>query len=518
MNTNKIDKDKFVFASNTEKIMDQKLDTKSRSYLQDALFRFTRNKASIVASVIIAILVLFSLIIPVVSPYSVSFSDDVYMSVLPRNQLFVDLKIPFWDGGSDSLISSDRLSYYLAINEETGLSPIMHDKYEEVEVESFSGSISIRYDVRLDTYDSVGVQFLLLTRTEYENLQKYQDESGVQVIYPITERTKRPTTGADSENANYWYETSVVGTGATLTPTLDSEGNLIDIYLPYTGGADDYTSKLRVEGEGNFEYDYALRSGSTYQVRVLYKEYFSYYYSNVQDTRINTPTFLFGTTDKGKDIFTCLATGARFSLMLGVIVAVVNFCIGIVYGAIQGYYGGKRDLLMSRICEIVGSIPMMIVITLLKFHFESVNVVLLLLLSFFITGWMGIAGITRMQFYRFKNQEYILAARTLGASDKRIMIKHIFPNAIGTLITSSVLTIPGVIFAETSLSYLGIINLDSKDRTSVGTLLAGAQGFLSTYPHMMIFPALVICLLMLSFNLFGNGLRDAFNPSLRGTE
>ena len=98
------------------------------------------------------------------------------------------------------------------------------------------------------------------------------------------------------------------------------------------------------------------------------------------------------------------------------------------------------------------------------------------------------------------------------------MFKHIFPNSLGTLITSSVLVIPGMIFSETSLSYLGIINLSTGNMTSVGTLLAGAQPYLETYPHMILFPSIFICLLMLSFNLFGNGLRDAFNPSLRGAE
>ena len=108
--------------------------------------------------------------------------------------------------------------------------------------------------------------------------------------------------------------------------------------------------------------------------------------------------------------------------------------------------------------------------------------------------------------------------RSLGAKDSRVMFKHIFPNAIGTLITRSVLVIPGVIFTETSLSYLGIINLNTGSLTSVGTLLATGQAYLFTYPHMILFPSVFISLLMLSFNLFGNGLRDAFNPSLRGTE
>ena len=128
------------------------------------------------------------------------------------------------------------------------------------------------------------------------------------------------------------------------------------------------------------------------------------------------------------------------------------------------------------------------------------------------------AGTVRMQFYRFKNQEYVLASRTLGASDRRIMFRHIFPNALGTIVTRSVLMIPGMIFSESSLSYLGIINLESGRLTSVGTMLASAQTQMQAYPYMMLFPALFISLLMLSFNLFGNGLRDAFNPTLRGTE
>ena len=128
------------------------------------------------------------------------------------------------------------------------------------------------------------------------------------------------------------------------------------------------------------------------------------------------------------------------------------------------------------------------------------------------------AGRTRMQFYRFKNQEYILSARTLGASDARLIFKHIFPNAMGTLITGSVLSIPSVIFSESSLTYLNIVNLESSTQTSVGTLLSGGNNFISTYPHIILFPALFISLLMISFNLFGNGLRDAFNPSLKGVE
>ena len=111
-----------------------------------------------------------------------------------------------------------------------------------------------------------------------------------------------------------------------------------------------------------------------------------------------------------------------------------------------------------------------------------------------------------------------MAAKTLGASDARIIWKHIFPNSLGTIITSSVLVIPNVIFSESMLSFLGIVNLGGQEGTSLGTLLSDASSIWTNYPHLMIFPAIIISLLMICFNLFGNGLRDAFNPSLRGVE
>ena len=128
------------------------------------------------------------------------------------------------------------------------------------------------------------------------------------------------------------------------------------------------------------------------------------------------------------------------------------------------------------------------------------------------------AGTTRMQFYRFKNQEYVLAARTLGANDRRIMFKHIFPNGLGTIVTACALVIPSMIYSETNLSFLGIINLEAGNTTSVGTLIAAGQRDILHAAYVAAFPCVFLVLLMLSFNLFGNGLRDAFNPSLRGTE
>ena len=145
--------------------------------------------------------------------------------------------------------------------------------------------------------------------------------------------------------------------------------------------------------------------------------------------------------------------------------------------------------------------------------------ILAFLVAFVYSGWVGVAGTTRMQFYRFKGQEYVLASRTLGAKDRRLIFKHILPNAIGTLVTSSVLMIPSVIFSESSLSYLGIINFTTSGISSIGSLLEeGQTAGLSSHPHLLLFPCIIISLLMICFNLFGNGLRDAFNTSLKGSE
>ena len=290
-------------------------------------------------------------------------------------------------------------------------------------------------------------------------------------------------------------------------------------YIDGNFKGDNYFSTKRLEGKDKYLYDYAIqKDGDQFEIRVCYYEYYKYYHSQILHDRITEPYFLFGTTKTGQDIFTCLSSGARFSFILAIAVSSVNLIVGAIYGAIEGYYGGRVDMIMERIVEILSAVPFMIVITLLKYHMTKTPAALLLFIAFFLTGWIGMSGTVRMQFYRFKNQEYVLAARTLGAKDPRIMFKHIFPNALGTIVTSCVLVIPGMIFSETSLSYLGIINLNSGDMTSVGTLLADAQGYIDTYPHMILFPAIFISLLMLSFNLFGNGLRDAFNPSLRGTE
>ena len=509
----KISSEKFVFHDQGARLHDKKLDTKPVSYFRDALNRFARNKGSIAAFVIIVILVLFAVVGPFCTPYTVSYHDTNYKFVLPRNEFFYNAGIKFWDGGQNKEVNKFTYDQYLAIEQEIGRKVIMGD-VEVVETISPTKQKQNLYKFRLDTYNAVGATFEYLTLAQYQAIQAYQDEHNVQIILPITDLKKRPEAEQDQRNANIWYATKK-GAGNKSEIVYDANGNFQNIYALHDG-TDKYTSKMLLEGDTKL-YNYALKKdGDQYEVRVDYREYYIYKHA-MADDGIKAPSFLLGTNDAGKDLFVCLTSGARFSFILAILVASVNLTVGAIYGAIEGYYGGRIDIVMERIVEILGSIPMMIVISLLKYHLDVSHIVVLFL-AFFLTGWTGMAGSTRMQFYRFKNQEYVLVARTLGANDRRVMFKHIFPNAIGTLITRCVLVIPSVIFSETSLSYLGIISLETGSLTSVGTLLATGQNFLFTYPHMILFPAIFISLLMLSFNLFGNGLRDAFNPSLRGTE
>jgi oligopeptide transport system permease protein len=223
------------------------------------------------------------------------------------------------------------------------------------------------------------------------------------------------------------------------------------------------------------------------------------------------PRYLFGTDKSGFDMFKYVFEGLRTSLLLGVITSAVCFLFGLCWGAISGYFGGAIDLAMERFTDILGGLPWIVVMTLCIIHMGQNFVTFAIALC--LTGWIGTSHTTRTQFYRYKRREYVLASRTLGAKDFRLIFKHILPNAMGTIITGAVLMIPSIIFSEATISYLG---LGLKGMSSLGVILSNNQTELLLNPYLLIFPACVIALLMIAFNLFGNGLRDAVNPSLKG--
>lgn len=501
--------EKFQFAQKNSKIYDAKLETKPIGYFKDAWLRFCKNKSAVVAFVLIMILLLFSIIVPILSPMDVTFRDGYYKTVLPKVGGLS--KLGLWDGCASQKVTQSGYDYLRSISVETGRPVIISEN------RSYQDAKGIQYyDLKVDSYSKVGYVYANLNEAEYQAIMDYQDATGTQLIYPL-QATHQTDYVMANGGANFWYKLkneSKTSDGAAL---LDEDGNFIPNYMTAdTKDRAGYRSQ-RIAGDdggadGNTWYVYAQKNQSGYKVRLDYYEYFRY--KNGFE-----PMFVFGTNIYGQDIFACLAAGGRLSFLLAFGVSFINLLIGACYGSIEGYYGGALDIIMERISDVLGSVPFIVVATLFQMHLaEKAGVLLSLLFAFVLTGWIGMASRTRMQFYRFKGQEYVLAARTLGANDRRLIFKHIFPNALGTIITGSVLSIPGVIFSESMLSYLGIINLETSSLTSIGTMLANGQGYLSTFPHIILFPALFISILEISFNLFGNGLRDAFNPSLRGAD
>ena len=516
--TAKIPPEKFEFVHSGERIADKKFEDKPIGYFKDAWIRFRKNHASVVATIIIICIVLFAFLTPIFNTrYNARFMDSYYAKKAPRALALRPYGI--FDGGTTRTFSEKGLIKAIAIGvgaedydgRSVSLGEGLESYYQPMlkisdPIEKRAGKkITLTFNGKIDTYLEVGFMYLSLEQAEYQRIVQWEKDNNLHVFYPLVEDNNY---NADAKDANNWYKTK-----KNVPVRINEKGKAEELtYSPDTVLEDNY----KRDAEGNLVY-YEYAGGGNfetaqYKVRVLYYNY--YRYKNGFE-----PNYLLGTDSQGYDLALRMAGGIKLSLLVAICVSFINFIIGAVYGASEGYYGGLTDLIMERISDILSGVPFIIVATLFQIHLAAkVGAVPSLLFAFVLTGWIGTAARVRTQFYRFKNQEYVMAARTLGARDSRIIWKHIFPNSLGTIITSCALVIPGVINSESMLSYLGIVKLGSAGSTSLGTLLSDASSIWTNYPHLMIYPALILSLLMICFNLFGNGLRDAFNPSLRGVE
>ncbi len=220
---------------------------------------------------------------------------------------------------------------------------------------------------------------------------------------------------------------------------------------------------------------------------------------------------LFGTDNLGRDLFHRTWIGGRVSLTIAVVGTLIECLVGILYGGISGYFGGKVDSFMMRIVEVLNSIPYLIVVILISVRLG--NGIIPLLLALVITGWTGVARMVRGEVMKLKESEYVMASKILGASPMRIILKHMIPNTLGIIIVYITFDIPSFIFAEAFLSFIGLGI--QPPNTSWGAMASLGQQVMSFYPSQLIFPSLAIALTMLAFNLFGDGLRDALDPKLR---
>ena len=237
-----------------------------------------------------------------------------------------------------------------------------------------------------------------------------------------------------------------------------------------------------------------------------------------------------GTDNLGRDYAVRVMMGSRVSLTVGLVASAIILLIGSLYGSIAGFFGGWVDMIMMRIVDMIYTVPDILIIVLLsvafdqprkalaqKPGFEWIQVIGVNLISIFVVFallyWVGMARIVRSQILILKEQEYVTAARALGASNGRIIRKHLLTNCIGTLIVTTTLQIPSSIFTESFLSFLGLGV--AAPMPSLGSLASAALNGLQSYPHRLFAPALAISIIILSFNLLGDGLRDAFDPKLK---
>jgi len=222
--------------------------------------------------------------------------------------------------------------------------------------------------------------------------------------------------------------------------------------------------------------------------------------------------FWFGTDYLGRDLWTRLWRGTRWSLLISFTSIIINTFIGTVFGAVCGFYGGKTDLFLMRITEILDSLPQIALFSLFIIFIGPGAFPIILALC--IRGWTPTARLIRTQFLRYRGQDFVLAAWTLGAKDLRLILVHILPNAFGPVITRAMAAIPGAIFIESFLAYLGL-GVQAPE-PSLGRLLADGRETLMELPFQTFFPAFVISLLMISFNMLSIGLRESLDPTRRG--
>ena len=518
-----LSREDFVYIDHPEAYRLEQGDIASKQSKPSVAKRFFRSPASIAGMALLFLVLLCAFLPPIFSSQGARIADNIYALKLPKVDAFEGSG--FLDGSYQTPINEKRYYALLGIGassldkdgasfdqsryQESNVNPLVHveERYEE--------EGTYYYQARIDSYYEVGYIYEYLDEDTFLSIKTYESLSGLKVLYPLINEKAQCYEGENEPNLFYYSR--------GLYP-CDSEGK----YIAFDGDIEISNPKntvLRIFPNYLLDEEdkpiYYQRSGDTYKVRLLYYNYFQYKYwaSKGGSAYYCSPSKLLGSDAQGYDILLRTSSGIQLSLLFSITIFIINYIIGTLYGMVEGYYGGKVDLVLFYLAEILRALPFIVLASLFARHFIAkgfMTTFVGLMLAFLLTGWISIASQTRRQVYRFKSREFVDASRIAGGSDFYLMRKHIYPHAVSSLITSLVLYIPGVIFNETALSFLGIIDFNGSGFTSLGTMIGNGQNYIADYPHVILLPALIISILMIAFNFLGNGLRDAFSNASQG--
>lgn len=560
----------FELVQANSKIFDKKFDTKAVGYWADAAKRFCRNKASLICFFLLAVLVFLSIFGASMSKYSATQpAHDRFVKLSPKWPILE--KIGILDGKTAINSEAINLNAIVFINDEERnkfkeaypdvFKDINQEYYKEQDYELDLVTKSVQYDSRFISkvgkptyverrifkYDSNG-NLIYETCPECNGDDDLKDDCDrcrglgeietfeLQCYYTIKFTYDKYAFLMQPYNVSELSTEKVVAYYNKLLEENDKEPVSVDfirgladqIYRkgPQTSGTPSFKLGVYYNEFADINAAIASRLGideseMTLKITAGSKTNQGYNYKMTIDPvaagEINEKTyFIFGTDAIGRDMWARIWSGLGLSMIIGLVVGIFSIVFGICWGAVSGYYGGLADILMERFTDILVNVPSMIILTLLNLYIgNNGGSILVFILALIMTSWVGIASRTRIQFYRYKNREYVLASRTMGAKDKRLIFKHILPNGIGPLVNSAVSIIPASMRFETSMSYLGIASMSEN---SIGQIISSANEYVnSPQAYLLVIPSIIFSIIMVSFSVMGLGLRDALNPALRGS-
>ena len=337
------------------------------------------------------------------------------------------------------------------------------------------------YEIAPDTYITMSSDYSMILVDKKGNLIERLDE--IEISGPVV---------TDEERTDF---TKVLSPAEQKKRNDEAKKTLVKAYM-YN------EEEVRLDYSGVVDKELESKYVITYKGKTITERT-----KNVMNKR-----YPFGSDNLGRDVLTRVMYGARISLTVAFVASLVNFLIGVAYGAIAGFEGGRIDNVMMRIVDVINSVPLVLIIILLMVLVGNQGL-WTIIMAIGLVYWVGMARLVRGQILALKEQEFVMAATALGVSKRNIILRHLIPNAMGPIIISMTMMIPSAVFTEAFMSFIGLGV--SAPMASWGTLANNALSGILSYPYQLFFPAIAIAITMLAFNFLGDGLRDALDPRLR---